>query len=269
MGERRLKSLREQQKSRQKAEATPKAAETAEVPKPPTVEARIVEAAEPYDYQVEKRGLVFLLRKRYTNPLDLPDVTLGEGAASLKAITKLLSPFNPNVKRQFVGVHVGKLASAEASFMASLTNEQQEQLQTGGLKVSELSPSQKRDVRQIAMFYCIQRPFENAYGTMAQFDRLLKKATALCQQKEDGRLAVGYEDPTGWFGKPWFMPLDQLPIFSTPFPTPTSEAVKSEAVWAVQRKAAGVITLGQMISSLNQRTPSAHKVVVSTCSKIS
>ena len=257
-----LKRLLDRKTRSAKVDTAPQAAEPAEPPKVLSMEERVAEAAAQYDYRVEKRGTIFLLRKRYTNPHDLPDVSLGESAAALKDVTRLLSQWNPNVKTTAVGVRLGGMNVAETSFMASLTGEQEEQMRNGGLKVSAMSPTQQHDVRQIAMFYYIQMPFEDLYGTMAQFDRLLKKKTVLCQKKQDEQWLLGYEDPTGWFGGPWFMPLDQLPVFTPPFPKPTDEAVKAETVWAAQRRAAGATTLGQMVVQVNRRTPSAPKVVV-------
>ena len=147
-------------------------------------EEQIEQAAATYDYQVEKRGQVYLLRKRYTNPLDAPDISLGEGSASLKEVIRLISPFDPKVKRQVAGKNFGGMNSAEVSFMASLTSEQQEQMKSGGISVSKLPSSQANSVRQIAMFYYIQRRYEHFYDLSAQLDRLLKKNTVFVSERK-------------------------------------------------------------------------------------
>lgn len=52
-----------------------------------------------YDYDATRQGDVFVLKKRYTDPHDLPGLTLEECQLSLQDVVRVLNGFSPPVKR--------------------------------------------------------------------------------------------------------------------------------------------------------------------------
>jgi hypothetical protein len=62
---------------------------------------------------------VFLLRKRYTRPEDLPGATLEECALSAAQVARLLQPFGAGIGQVTIGRH-----PLMRSFLASLSPEQ-------------------------------------------------------------------------------------------------------------------------------------------------
>lgn len=128
---------------------------TQEKPKPTlneklSPEEAVREVADYFDYSAVRKGDVFLLRKRYTNPEDLPDVSAAECRSGMKAISKILAAFNPRVSKGEAGYE------PMADIAGMLSIEQLEQLSKNGLPVSELTAAQRNEVQRLALKFYIQ-----------------------------------------------------------------------------------------------------------------
>lgn len=102
--------------------------------------------ADAYDYTVEQKGSIFYFKKRYSDPRDLPDVTIAECLAAMQAIERSMRLFNPRLDGKMVGDSSAKIAGLDASLSA----DQRRQLATG-LTVVSLSSGQKREVFNICL----------------------------------------------------------------------------------------------------------------------
>ncbi len=91
------------------------------------------------DYDVKNSGNVFLLTKRYSNPEDLPCVTLGECRASMKDISAMLNRLMPP-PQPGVGDPIGLSVK---SFFRSLSPEQVEAMKQTPLPSSQFTGEQR------------------------------------------------------------------------------------------------------------------------------
>lgn len=141
------------------------------LPQDRPLEEAIRKVAAAYDYDVERdterRGSIFLLRKRYTDPHDLPCVTFDECARSVQDIIRVMSPFTPDSSP---GMSASPRASStinelEATFYGlinSLTPEQMQALQNKSLRVASLFPNQQALAWRFAMHFYVQIAFGEA-----------------------------------------------------------------------------------------------------------
>ncbi len=179
------------------------------------------EVAAAYDYDAERQGSVFVLRKRYTDPADLPDVTLAECAEALSDLQKITGAVSPHLNFGLLGSN-----EAVASLLTSLTPEQLERMrdksrsipsvdgldgaivpdeeiqansnqqydlavQSQGLPLSTLMPEQRDVVRQILMVVCVQLP---TLGLNAQkVSDAAEKDPRFCWHQDSVRRSFGYE----------------------------------------------------------------------------
>ena len=111
----------------------------------------VSQIADAYDYEAEQNGNVFLLRKRYTNPRDLPDLPAEELRLSLRDAVRASSDlFVPDISEG------KKQAAFVQKFYQTLTPAQIRRL-TGGddgradLPVSALTPAQKQMIQGLVL----------------------------------------------------------------------------------------------------------------------
>ncbi len=119
---------------------------------PPSAEvghrAELEELARRFDYSVETvRGLdgVYVLKKRYSRPDDLPEITLEECAASLSDINKLITPFDSGIPS------APALSLRVQEVLASFTEEQRAVMRRGGRTSRTASPPLERPSGRIAL----------------------------------------------------------------------------------------------------------------------
>lgn len=121
------------------------------------------EVADYFDYSFTHEGSVYLLKKRYTNVDDLPDLTQMEYQNALRSVAKILAAFNPQIPP-------GNFAGDPMANIALLLSEtQKEKLSTSGLPVSELDAPQRAEVWKLALKFYIQDkadPIEATYSRM-------------------------------------------------------------------------------------------------------
>lgn len=162
-----------------------------------------------YDYDVARQGNVFLLTKRYTDPEDLPGVTLTECLQSLEDVRRVTGPFNPRVPPDRYGVRqplVGDL-------VASLTPQQLWAMagNTSGtmLRVASLTPEQQAQVWRVVLYFYVQIPLEPMERGFADLKEAVKPDTKLAFRWEDiaGLHIFGYVLPASVTGHSGFQPL--------------------------------------------------------------
>ncbi len=111
------------------------------------VEKAVEKLAAAYDYDAERRGNLFVLKKRYSDPHDLPGVTLQECASALADAERLMSPYNPRVSRDSL---------VARGVIKSLTPQQLQAMHDGSPSVASLSPGQQAQVLRFALYLYVQ-----------------------------------------------------------------------------------------------------------------
>lgn len=209
-----------------------------------SAETAVQKVAAAYDYDAERQGDIFLLRKRYTNPHELPDVTLEECTLAMADVVKVLSALSPHLQP---GRDHSLNEPLVFDFVRTLTPDQFQSLQSETLRVLDLSPQQRELVLRSTLYYYVQSPADDAENAL----RLIKQAsqTALYMKNPRSRGGFGYEfRPSS--SHMYFMPFDEggpLPtINGNPLP-PTPEP--DRRTW----KAEVPTTLGEVVAALNRR----------------
>ena len=132
----------------------------------PSDEDAVRAVATAFDYDVTMDGPVFALSKRYTDPSDLPSVTIGEWLRSLREVQRLVGPLNPHVD---MNRWVGGRSPAIGELAASLSTGQLADLGGAGLPLRALHPAQVALVRRLALYFFVQ---EGADRSAAALDCL-------------------------------------------------------------------------------------------------
>ena len=117
-----------------------------------------------YDFDLERvAGSVYVLKKRYTSPEDLPDITLPESALVVNDLLRLLAPFAASTGTN------GRLLKP---FEESLTPDQITALadKQSGLPVSSLGPEQKALLWKLPLSLFDGKPESKMQYVKAQID---------------------------------------------------------------------------------------------------
>ncbi len=242
--------------------------------------------ADAYDYVVERRRStsIFILKKRYTDPADLPGVTLEEGRLALRDVLRILSR------------HHRKTDSSRLlrDLAASLTQDQLRQMRgrregTGirspfpksqALPLTALSARQRALVWQFTTYFYVQRKAQWADAIASEMDALLVDGAAFGWSSQYGDRAFGYETPNKSQGAPIgavrFWPLSsrmvtamvvkksdasarRIPGYMTPLqkeaekPDPTAPTPPTDIASPAAREAAAPSTLQSVVARLNAR----------------
>ncbi len=193
-----------------------------------------------YDYDATRRGSLFVLKKRYTDPRDLPGVTLAECQLAMQDVVRVLSPHMPRPPIRTNTEFVLNLAK-------SLTPEQFRAMQEGTLRVAALSPAQRAEARRMALTIYVETPLRDAKGALARLKQA--PAAALRKKSEDGRSLLGY-DYTYWNGQVLFLRVEGDGHVSHGAPLPGSETPPPALE---EIAAAGGTTLRAVVAALNAR----------------
>lgn len=122
-----------------------------------------------YDYTVQSSGKVVLLKKRYTDPADLPSVTVKECALGLAEASRYLDNFNPHFPK-------GEIDDSPAmkDLIYSLTPEQLEAMGDNkrGVPVASLAPEHQQEVAVFLLHFYIQRSTRNFSDTVDAINRV-------------------------------------------------------------------------------------------------
>lgn len=159
----------------------------------------VKQVADAYDYDAERQGKVFLLRKRYTNPQDLPGVTPEECAAAFADIERTMDAFNP----RFAEHKIGTTDPVIADFAAALTPGQMQALREG-LHPGDLYPAQQEILRRAALYLYVQQPAARIHDA----DVVIKEWPNSVLRYEDmrGQRAFGFERDDRQFHRRVFVP---------------------------------------------------------------
>jgi len=139
----------------------------------------VPKVAAAYDYEATRSGSVFLLTKRFSDPADIPDVTLAECSQAMDDVALILAPFDPHFKR-------GQIEKSPAiqDLLSSLTPEQMAALQDKqhGLAVASLPPNQQQGVEQLVLFLYVQLPLGNTTSAMQQVKSVSQGTPVFCRR---------------------------------------------------------------------------------------
>jgi hypothetical protein len=123
-----------------------------------TVDQAVNRVATAFDYAVARTSNVFVLTKKYTDPEDLPDITLLEAADALDASLGILILPGRNLPAEIRSVR-----SRAQAISFALSHEQLLALPRPGVPVSSLSPEQRQEALRLAtwLFHKPMTPIEN------------------------------------------------------------------------------------------------------------
>lgn len=127
----------------------------------------VTKVAASFDYDVQKQDDVFVLTKRYTNPKEIPCVTLEECDQAFRDILTLLEPFNPNLDERSDD-HSQR--STVITFFNSLSPRQLQEVQAKTLRYGELGPDQQKMVESIFLFGFVQLLMDQLRDTVRMLD---------------------------------------------------------------------------------------------------
>ena len=127
----------------------------------------VTKIAASFDYEVQEQDDVFVLTKRYTDPKEMPCVTLEECDQAFKDILTLLDQFSPNFD-EASDDHSQR--STVITFFRSLSPKQLQEVQTKTLRYGELGPEQQKMVESLFLFGFVQFPTYKLRETLSILD---------------------------------------------------------------------------------------------------
>ncbi len=248
----------------------------------------VVDLAESYDYDVAKSDTLFVFRKRYTQPDDVPLVTLGECRAALRDGVQLLSrfadvpPMQPNLGP------VTTLAYYEdgtkEKFLSSFSVSQWNQIaRPGGLRLDELQGIQQQNVIKFAATRRFHWTILNTLGTTQLLELMQERKPTLGFRNGEtmfdrtaqlkGVPLFGYEAPYGAKHILAFRPISHPHVVESNAthvgastetdsrdPTKVVNLGKDETApnaqdfaWAQVEKSSPTVYLSEAINRLNER----------------
>ena len=151
--------------------------------------------AEAYDYTAQRQGKVFLLTKRYTDPADLPGVTLAECRASVEDLREVTRPFNPQVPPEKYGVTDPLVGDLVASLTPQQIRTMGETAPGKRLAVSTLTPQQQAQVWRFLLYFYVQLPLEPVESVWPDLKEAVRPGAKLAFRRGEllGLSLFGYE----------------------------------------------------------------------------
>jgi len=146
----------------------------------------VTKIAASFDYDAQEQDNVFVLTKRYTDPKEMPCVTLEECDQAFKDILTLLDPFNPNLDEASDDHSVH---TTIATFFHSLSPRQLREARTKTLRYGELGPEQQKAVESIFLSGFIQFPTYKLRETLNILD-YAPKSVLIGQDKGHNALFI-------------------------------------------------------------------------------
>ncbi|MES2463814.1 MAG: hypothetical protein V4671_24865 [Armatimonadota bacterium] len=237
-----------------------------------TIDQKIAVLASSFDYEaVPFATKVFLLRKRFTDPNDLPEVTLPEADISLRNILQATSAFDSKE------VHPAGLVR---TILAAATPEQKVLL-AKGVPIADLPPSLQAAAWQLSSFRDVGYPLSGINKMSRRMASLNRGAASAGMADYLGLSLPFYEGPFGPNGATWkvflshavrtssgggtaFLPPEEVTVIegrivgTVPDPTapdketpPSPQLPPSPQTLSVQK------SLGQVAAALSQRLAAA------------
>lgn len=104
-----------------------------------------------FDYSARRRGTLYLLRKKYTYPQEMPNVAPGECRQAAAAIRSLLQPLS-NLKTEPGWNGVNEARDAMQGIRGGMTSEQVDRLNQGGVvRFADFTPAQRQSAQRLLM----------------------------------------------------------------------------------------------------------------------
>lgn len=149
----------------------------------------VTKIAASFDYDVQEQDNVFVLTKCYTNPKEMPCVTLEECGQAFKDILTLLEPLNPNFDE---ASEDHSQRSTVITFFHSLSPRQLQEARTKTLRYGELGPEQQKAVESIFLYGFVQFP---TYKLRETVDTLNYAPKSVLTGEDHGHSALFIELP--------------------------------------------------------------------------
>ena len=183
----------------------------------PFEEARDLFSLFDYDLLRYQEG-VYLLKKRYTDPLDFPCVSLPEWAAAIQDVQRLMEPFSPGVHDRFTEDE--RIRGLFQSFMP----EQRKALPERGVPVLALDERNRRRLHVFLDYFAVESKFDTisliAMQSRCVLDRRTQFGWFLRKEMPQKGKIFGYEGPMPLAGENAaeaaslrFRPLSHIPPF--------------------------------------------------------
>ncbi len=154
----------------------------------------VTRLASAYDYDAQRVNGVFVLTKRYTDPLDLPCVTLSECCEAAQDVCSVLDAFSPNLVTSWNADGPDGQRDVVVKFFATLSAGQLQAAQAGTLRYGSLLPDQQTLVQQLFFYQYAQMPSEDAHWVVDKLEYAPR--TVLTAQNDSGTTGVFIEVPS-------------------------------------------------------------------------
>jgi hypothetical protein len=149
-----------------------------------------------FDRAIVRQGRVMVLQRRFSHPDEDPGLEIEELRLAAIEMDRLMEPFRP----PFVGV---QYIQAKASFVASITAEQEARMRDGGLAVTEL-PKSQRDlwlkINTTQAYETAARELRRARLCLTQWDRVTVE-DLWADRFPKYQLFARFPDPSGIEGR--------------------------------------------------------------------
>ena len=163
----------------------------------------ITKLADAFDYDAILKGNTLQLKKRYSDPTDVPSITLEEGAQTALDLKRILSRFNPHL--------TSGQSSIPQGLLKTLNPEQLKAMEEETLSVSALTGEQRSLAWSTALYFYVQVPEEGTESLSKIFARVLKKESVLCWEGQKDISNLGIRSPSTVAWEPPFIPLGSSP----------------------------------------------------------
>jgi hypothetical protein len=144
--------------------------------------------ADGYGYAAEKAGNVYILKKLYRAPDDVPDITIEELLHSLRMAAKVFASFNPKMPTMAPEGYPVAL-----DILATLSPKQMEVMSNGQLPVTSLSQPQRAEMWKIAKHLYVQRVADEVDTGLAQCELASRGNAAFFHKQFPDTRVFGYE----------------------------------------------------------------------------
>ena len=156
--------------------------------KPLEIGAAIAVLATAYDYDVQRVSSVFVLTKKYSDPRDLPCVTLAECCEAANNIVSVLDVFSPHFAESVYANGPNGQMDAIVNFFAGLSPSQLKAAQSRTLQYGTLSPDQQALVKELFLFAFIQQPEDRVANASDYITAAGKDTITLQDERGDAGL---------------------------------------------------------------------------------
>ena len=207
------------------------------------LEAAVGKIALAYDYDMQRQGKVFVLTKRYTDPKDLPSVTLEECDKTFRDVARVFDAFNPHFP---ASVRQDNNQVQITAFVATLSPVQEQAMRAKTLRYGVLSSDQQALLMKLFLYQYVQMQCGGNQGVPDLLGEVSK--SALMGQDKDGCHGLCMEETNPEDGSHYLSPLSGS---TTPLGQLQPAMILADAASAPMPM---VTTLGQVMDGLKPVT---------------